>query len=80
MLRCGHCKQLAPEYEKAANKLAAAGVSARLSEIDCTLHESICTENGVSGYPTLKLFKNGAFLEDYRGPRSAGNNFFSTYC
>ena len=32
--RCGHCKKLAPEYEKAAKALAEAGASARLAKVN----------------------------------------------
>lgn len=66
---CGHCKRLAPEYEKAAEKLAKASIP--LAKVDCTEAESVCQRFGVSGYPTLKIFRDGEVAKDYEGPREA---------
>ncbi|KAJ6261114.1 Calsequestrin-2 [Drechslerella dactyloides] len=52
---CGHCKALAPEYEKAATELKAKGIS--LIKVDCTEESGLCQKHGVEGYPTLKIFK-----------------------
>ncbi|KAI0238938.1 protein disulfide-isomerase precursor, partial [Massospora cicadina] len=52
---CGHCKKLAPHYDKAAAELT--NTSIKLAKVDCTVHKSICEENGVRGFPTLKVFK-----------------------
>jgi protein disulfide isomerase family A protein 3 len=66
---CGHCKRLAPEYEKAATALLKNDPPVALVKVDCTVETKICAKHGVSGYPTLKIFKNGEFAEDYNGPR-----------
>ena len=42
-------------------------------QVDCTAETSTCGEFGVSGYPTLKIFKNGEMNKDYNGPREAGD-------
>ncbi|CAM4969306.1 unnamed protein product [Rotaria socialis] len=68
---CGHCKRLAPEYEKAATALAKNDPPVALAKVDCTVETKTCEKYGVSGYPTLKIFKNGQILEDYNGPREA---------
>ncbi len=39
-------------------------------KVDCTAETAVCGKQGVSGYPTLKLFKNGVSSE-YNGPREA---------
>ncbi|XP_063781946.1 protein disulfide-isomerase A3 [Pseudophryne corroboree] len=65
---CGHCKKLAPEYEEAATKLKG---TATLAKVDCTANSKICNKYGVSGYPTLKIFRNGEESGAYDGPRSA---------
>jgi protein disulfide isomerase family A protein 3 len=68
---CGHCKRLAPEYEEAATKLKSTDPLVPLAKVDCTAEKSICEKFGVSGYPTLKVFKNGAFAFEYEGGRNA---------
>jgi len=66
---CGHCKKLAPEYEKAATALKKLDPPVSLAKVDCTVETSTCSKFGVSGYPTLKIFKNGEFSKEYDGPR-----------
>jgi len=69
---CGHCKRLAPEYEIAATALKKNDPPISIAKIDCTEGgKDVCSANGVSGYPTLKIFRNGAFAKDYDGPRDA---------
>ncbi|XP_002740183.1 protein disulfide-isomerase A3-like [Saccoglossus kowalevskii] len=67
---CGHCKKLAPEYEKAATDLKYSDPSVPLAKVDCTAEKDTCSRYGVSGYPTLKVFRDGE-ASDYNGPRSA---------
>lgn len=70
---CGHCKRLAPEYEVAATSLKYNDPPVPLAKVDCTAETTTCSKYGVSGYPTLKIFKLGEVSEDYNGPReSAG--------
>lgn len=48
-----------------------------MAKVDCTEGgKDICGKFSVSGYPTLKIFKNGEFSQDYNGPREAGNFIF----
>uniref|UniRef100_A0A914WED8 Protein disulfide-isomerase n=1 Tax=Plectus sambesii TaxID=2011161 RepID=A0A914WED8_9BILA len=67
---CGHCKQLAPEFEKAAKKLLAQPKPIALGKVDATVERSLGDKFGVSGYPTLKILRNGKRF-DYNGPRDA---------
>ncbi|ORX50846.1 protein disulfide isomerase, partial [Hesseltinella vesiculosa] len=62
---CGHCKALAPEYEKAATDLKD---KIALAKVDCTENQDVCQEYGVQGYPTLKVFRQGEASE-YKGSR-----------
>ena len=68
--RCGHCKNLAPEWEQAATKLKG---SVKLGAVDATVHTNLASKYGVKGYPTIKLFKAGkkSKAQDYNGPREA---------
>ena len=50
---CGHCKNLAPEYKKAAKALR--GI-VRLGHVDMTKHQSVGQPYKVEGFPTLKFF------------------------
>ncbi|CAG01048.1 unnamed protein product, partial [Tetraodon nigroviridis] len=65
---CGHCKRLAPEYETAATSLK--GI-VPLAKVDCTANSDTCSKYGVSGYPTLKVFRDGEESGSYDGPRTS---------
>ncbi|CAH01095.1 protein disulfide isomerase PDI1 [Kluyveromyces lactis] len=68
---CGHCKTLAPEYVKAADELESKDIP--LAQIDCQENQQFCQEQGIPGYPSLKLFKNGnpEAAGEYQGGRDA---------
>lgn len=63
---CGHCKSLKPHFDKAATSLKASG-KLRLGSVDATISPGLAEENGVGGFPTLLLFKNGEYREKYNG-------------
>jgi len=66
---CGHCQRLAPEWEKAATNLK--GI-VPLGKVDCTVHQSLCSQYQVQGYPTIKVFsQKGKKVEDYQQARQA---------
>lgn len=69
---CGHCKKIAPEFEKAATVLKDNDPPVALAEVDCTAEgKDTCSQHGVSGYPTLQAFKRGSKAFDYEGPRDS---------
>lgn len=51
---CGHCKALAPEYEKVATKLKG---KVPVAKIDCDANRKAAEKFEIQGFPTLKLFK-----------------------
>ena len=63
---CGHCKKLAPEYEKLSNEVSDNVV---IAEVDATEEKDLGSEYDVKGYPTLKWFVKGK-EEEYSGGRS----------
>merc|ERR1719145_220866 len=74
---CGHCKRLAPTWEELADKKNnAAEKEVMIGKVDCTVATALCSAQDVTGYPTLKFFKNGAEKDDgvkYRGNRDAAS-------
>ncbi|KAM3128480.1 hypothetical protein pb186bvf_019412 [Paramecium bursaria] len=50
---CGHCKALAPEYNKAAKALD--GII-NIGAVDMDAHKEVGTPYNVSSYPTIKYF------------------------
>ncbi|KAK3864197.1 hypothetical protein Pcinc_030095 [Petrolisthes cinctipes] len=69
---CGHCKRIKPEFEKASTVLKSNDPPVILAKVDCTDDgKDTCGRFGVSGYPTLKIFKGGDMSSDYNGPREA---------
>jgi protein disulfide-isomerase A6 len=50
---CGHCKNLAPEWEKAANVLK--GII-KVGAVDMDVEKSFGSKFGITGFPTLKWF------------------------
>jgi protein disulfide-isomerase A1 len=69
---CGHCKALAPEYEKAAQILNADDdIAAVLAKVDATEEKDLATKFGVRGFPTLKYFTGDSDNPDeYTGGRT----------
>ncbi|EFN61326.1 Protein disulfide-isomerase A6 [Camponotus floridanus] len=65
---CGHCQQLTPEYEKAANALK--GI-VKVGAVNADEHKSLGGKYGVRGFPTIKIFGLDSKPEDFNGPRSA---------
>ncbi|EPZ34216.1 thioredoxin-domain-containing protein [Rozella allomycis CSF55] len=77
---CGHCKALAPEYQKAAKNLKNL---IQITAVNCDeeKNKGICSEYNIKGFPTIKLFKTNTkkttrakvskYSIDYQGPRKA---------
>jgi protein disulfide-isomerase A1 len=66
---CGHCKALAPEWSKAAQKLRKANSSITLAKLDGTKFTDATRTYKINGYPTIMLFRGGE-PSDYTGGRT----------
>lgn len=66
---CGHCKALAPKYEEAAAELKSKNIP--LAKVDCTEEEELCKNQGIEGYPTLKVFRGLDSVKPYIGGRQS---------
>lgn len=71
---CGHCKSLAPHWEKAATELKG---KVKLGALDATVHQAKAQEYGIQGYPSIKFFPGGKkqsdSAEDYQGGRTSSD-------
>ncbi|KAJ7089736.1 thioredoxin-like protein [Mycena belliarum] len=55
---CGHCQRLVPEYSKAALGLHPL-IPHYAVDCDDDKNKRLCSEQGVQGFPTIKLFPRG---------------------
>lgn len=80
--RCGHCKKLAPEYEKVLSAVTTLLIwrvqaahdlegKATLAKVDCTAEATVCSKFDVKGYPTIKLFRKDGTHSEYPAGRTA---------
>jgi protein disulfide-isomerase A6 len=68
---CGHCKSMKPAWDQLGGEYAGSS-SVVIGDADCTdSAKEICEKLGVSGYPTIKYFKDGdvSVGEPYKGGR-----------
>ncbi|KAF5303370.1 hypothetical protein FQR65_LT08283 [Abscondita terminalis] len=67
---CGHCKQLAPiydkvEYIKTGLKISQKNPQIKLAKIDVSIYSNIAETYTIQGLPSMKFFKKGIIL-DYK--------------
>ncbi len=64
--RCGHCKKLAPTWTKLAQELQ---YSVSIAEVNCEDHKSLCSTEGVTGFPMLFFYPSPGKKTEYTGNR-----------
>ncbi|KAG6329791.1 hypothetical protein ID866_9299 [Astraeus odoratus] len=67
---CPHCRHFAPTWTDVVDhfeKQADPGV--RLAQVNCALNGDLCSAKGVTGYPQMNLYRDGEFVEMFKGNR-----------
>eukprot|EP00795_Rhopilema_esculentum_P014183 gene14183-5188_t len=62
---CSHCKKMKPEYIEAAKRMKDENVDGILAAVDCTKEQSLGKKYDISGFPTVKYFRDGNFHKLY---------------
>ncbi|KAJ9082302.1 protein disulfide-isomerase precursor [Entomophthora muscae] len=65
---CSHCQRFSPEYEKASQLLSSSDI--KIAKVNCEEHKDFCKSKGVTGYPTVKIYREGV-ASDYTSSREA---------
>ncbi|CDP17142.1 unnamed protein product [Coffea canephora] len=68
----GHCKNLAPESEKASTILSSNDPPVMLAKVDASdeANRGLATDYKIQGFPTIKILRNGGkTIQEYNGPR-----------
>lgn len=72
---CGHCIQMAPEWEKMKKELSkgytSPGKTVAILDIDAPSSSRIPVGRQVVGFPTVMHTLDGTIVETYDGPRTA---------
>lgn len=68
---CGHCKSMAGAWGELGTEFQDHS-ALMIGDVDCTQQQTVCSDHGVRGYPTLMYFKAGGSKEGekYSGSRS----------
>lgn len=56
---CGHCKQLEPEYARAAERAKSSGLKCLLASVDVSVEVKLSKRFNVKSFPVLHYFVNG---------------------
>ncbi|THH11515.1 hypothetical protein EW146_g8015 [Bondarzewia mesenterica] len=74
---CGHCQKMVPELNKAALGLYPL-IPTYAVDCDDAKNRQVCAEQGVKGFPTIKLFPRGREVEPitFEGERTASSFYY----
>uniref|UniRef100_A0A7S1CI66 Thioredoxin domain-containing protein n=1 Tax=Bicosoecida sp. CB-2014 TaxID=1486930 RepID=A0A7S1CI66_9STRA len=57
-----------PAWDQLGDEFASSS-SVVVGDVDCTVHQDLCSKHEVRGYPTIKYYKQGEDAESYQGGR-----------
>ncbi|KAG1875422.1 thioredoxin-like protein [Suillus subalutaceus] len=67
---CRHCRNFEPTWNRVVDKFEKQpDLGIHLAQVNCALNGDLCTENGVTGYPQMNLYRNGQFVETFTNDR-----------
>jgi len=69
---CGHCKNMAPDWEKLSSKydnVKVNGKTIRILSVDCDANKGLGKEFGIKGFPTIKAV-SASGIKEYAGQRT----------
>ncbi|XP_014281802.1 thioredoxin domain-containing protein 5 homolog [Halyomorpha halys] len=75
---CPHCHKLKDTWEELAEMLNEPGSRVTIGKVDCTKEGTLCTQQQITGYPTLMYYKKGEVTPSkYSGTRDLSS--FANY-
>jgi len=72
---CGYCVSLYNELSIAATDIERLGLDARIGTVDATKNRDFALGEGLDGYPSLILYRNGVKMARFNGERTAKHIF-----
>ena len=66
---CGYCKQMKPEWDKAAEKSSDKMVAVNCSDSENKDVQALLKETDTSSFPRIVVMDDGNIVTDYEGPR-----------
>ncbi|KAK9765236.1 hypothetical protein K7432_006588 [Basidiobolus ranarum] len=65
--KCSFCKRLAPIWDKVVETEGETLAKSRFffGRVDCVANKKACETNNIDGYPTILLYNQGEFIEEY---------------
>ncbi|THV07435.1 thioredoxin-domain-containing protein [Dendrothele bispora CBS 962.96] len=67
---CGHCRAFAPTWEELVKwNEEQTNNGIELAQVNCAVNGDLCDANNVKGYPQMNLYKDGEFVETFKGAR-----------
>lgn len=78
---CGYSKKVQPAWDQLTKEVDSSKVEVIDLKCDVSENEALCESEGIQGYPTIRLYKNGKH-HDYTGDRTTASmkSFLQEQC